>query len=160
MSFYKTEECLSLAPHLFLQSHTRWSCCMTLGQALKTSMKPALKLLSITLHEPLLWLCQKSCKQHLLLSVDTSQHPHRALLSSAGISGLCSIWHHTEKVMLLPVTQTHIHTTTACLTVSSLISWLITCNVFYWQHILLCPIQPPRKTQNKSYGSMQRWRHS
>lgn len=113
MPFYKADDCLFLALHFCLQSHTRWSCCMTLGQALKTSIKPALKLPSITLHEPLLWLCQKSCKQHFLLRIDTSQHPHRALLSSAGISGLGSICHHTEKVFYLP--RKHIHTHCDCL---------------------------------------------
>lgn len=115
MQFYKADDCLSFPCTRFLFAipyqmellHDSWP-----GFE-NQSMKLALKLLSITLHKQLLWLCQRSCKQpFLLLHFDpnpwgTSRHAHRAPLSSAGISAQCSIWHHTEKVTLLALTWIH-----------------------------------------------------
>jgi len=80
MPFYKGDDCLSFPRNTFLFAipyqmellHDSWP-----GFE-NQSMKPALKLLSVTLHEWLLQLCQKSCKQHFLLHFDPNPRRHIA----------------------------------------------------------------------------------
>lgn len=137
MLFYKAEDCLSFPCTMFLFAvpyqmellHDSWP-----GFE-NRSMKPALKLLSITLHERLLWLCQKSCKQRFLLHFDPN--PCRRIAASTLGSAeqrqdLRSAQHmapRREGNASSSHANTHAHTATACLAVSPLISWLIIFNI-------------------------------
>lgn len=143
--------CLSLTLHFCLQSHTRWSCCMIPVQTLQTqAWSLLLKLVSVTLHEWSLWLCQKAASSASFypltpIHADTLQHPPPALLGCLGISGLCSTWQHRRGST--SHTQTHLCTLqTACSAAASLTSWLIISSIFRWQHTLL-----PEKLRKKSY---------
>lgn len=140
MQFYKADDCLSFPCTTFLFAipyqmellHDSWP-----GFE-NQSMKLALELLSITLRERLLWLCQKSCKQpFLLLHFDPSPWRHIAPSSPGSAEqrrDLSSVQHmapHSEGNTSFSHMNTHMHAVTACLPVSSLISWLtITNNVF------------------------------
>lgn len=148
MLFYKAEDCLSFpcTTFLFAIPQQMESLNASWPGFENQSMKPALKLLSITLHEWLPRLCQESCKQHFLLHFDPN--PCRHIPASTPGSAeqrrnLRSAQHmapHREGNTSSSHASTHAPAATACLAVSSLISWLIIFNIFCWQHTLLYPI--------------------
>lgn len=82
-------------------------------QTLKTEARSLLlKLVSVTLHEWWLWLCQKGCKQHFLLPFDPNpcRHSAASILSSAELcGGLRSVQHMAPHRGDMSHTDTRVH---------------------------------------------------
>lgn len=124
------------------------------------SMKPALKLLSITLHERLLWLCQKSCKLHYLLHFDPNpcRHIAASTLGSAQQSRDLRSVQHMAPRREGNTSCCHAKTRTRC-------DCLLSCffshlsahqlqRILLTTHLTLPHIAPHGKHMKKSYGSM------
>lgn len=156
MLFYKAEDSLSFPCTMVLFAISYQMELLHDSLTLKTEARCLLlKLVSVTLHEWWLWLCQKGCKQHFLLPFDPNpcRHSAASILSSAELcGGLRSVQHMAPHRGDMSLTQTHV-CTLQCLLSCCLSHLLAHC----LQHILLTAyltlphLAPPKKHRKKSY---------